>query len=127
MLYYWHLSLRKNVQIGLFLALILNISYLHNTIFWGQFDTVFSFFVFASVVAAVRNRLLGSAVLFLISLNFKFQAILFSIIVSDFYLSDAIKNGLEKIIYGALIVIFTQVIIIIPGFLVEHHQHLSMF
>ena len=111
-------SSRKNVQIGLFLALILNISYLHNTIFWGQFDTVFSFFVFASVVAAVRNRLLGSAVLFLISLNFKFQAILFfPLLFLIFIYQMPLKMDWKKIIYGALIVIFTQVIIIIPWIL----------
>ena len=59
------------------LLILLNISYVYNTLIWGQVDSIFSFFVFASVIAATKNRVILSAVLYLVALSFKLQAIIF--------------------------------------------------
>ncbi|MBL0104075.1 MAG: hypothetical protein IPP51_10195 [Bacteroidetes bacterium] len=72
-------SLAENsrTQILLFLSIVLNISFLHNSMLWGQFDSVFTFFAFAFILAALRQKQLMSFLLYIVALNFKFQAILF--------------------------------------------------
>jgi Gpi18-like mannosyltransferase len=64
-------------QSALVACILLNPAFLHNTLIWGQFDSVFSAFLFGSFLALHRRKFLLSAVLYLLALNFKFQAILF--------------------------------------------------
>jgi Gpi18-like mannosyltransferase len=74
------------------LLILLNISYIYNTLIWGQVDSIFSFFVFASVIAATKNRVLLSAVLYLVALSFKVQAIIFLPLVFLLLLSKTLGN-----------------------------------
>jgi len=96
------------------LLILLNICYVYNTLIWGQVDSIFSFFVFASVIAATKNRVILSAVLYLVALSFKLQAIIFLPLVfllllsktlEDYKISDYIKL-LGVCIFTVLVIIF---------------------
>ncbi|HRH66017.1 MAG TPA: hypothetical protein PLU53_06955 [Bacteroidia bacterium] len=112
------LSQKKIIQTGLLLSVILNISALHNTMLWGQFDAVFSFFAFASILAAVRNRIRVAAILFVISLNFKFQAILFLplLFLVCFY-QAMFRWNWKKFLWGSIVVLSLQALILLPWIL----------
>ncbi len=57
--------------------LLLNPAFIHNSYFWGQFDSVFTFFILLLLISVLRNRIFYSFLFFIIALNFKFQAIVF--------------------------------------------------
>lgn len=94
--------------------LALNFSFLYNTLFWGQVDGILAFFVFASVYAAFKNRLWLAAILFLIAINFKFQAI----VIAPLLLATAwpyIKSfGIKKTSFTILSVVAIQWVILLP-------------
>ncbi len=64
-------------RFGLALLLLLNISYLYDTLIWEQVDAIYSMFSFGAVLLAVRQRAVGSALLFGLALAAKTQAIMF--------------------------------------------------
>lgn len=94
---------------------LLNPSYLHNTMIWGQFDSVFSCFVFASFLAINNKYFTLGVLLYIISLNFKLQAIIFLPVLSLFMLYK--HDGdfkIKNILSGTGAVILAQLIILIP-------------
>lgn len=97
------------------LVIMLNPAYIHNTILWGQFDSVFSTLCFASFLAAYKKRFLLSSVLYLISLNFKLQAIIFlpALFLFLIYQSE-LKINRIKFLKGVLMVVVVQLIILLP-------------
>jgi Gpi18-like mannosyltransferase len=97
------------------LVLILNPGYIHNTIFWGQFDSVFSTLCFASFLALYNKRFLMASILYVISLNFKLQAIIFlpAILLFMIYQSE-LKIRWAPLMKGILIIISIETIILLP-------------
>jgi len=63
------------VEIAAFL--LLNIAYFYNTWAWGQVDSIFSFFAFAAILAALYQKVHLSTLSYLLALSFKVQAIIF--------------------------------------------------
>jgi len=107
------------------LLILLNICYIYNTLIWGQVDSIFSFFVFASVIAATKNRVLLSAALYLVAISFKFQAIIFLPLVLLLLLSKTL--GVYKIsdVMKLLGVCILTVLLIIFPFLNEYERMVS--
>jgi Gpi18-like mannosyltransferase len=102
-------------QVLILLLFMLNPAYIHNTVFWGQFDSVFSTLCFASFLAAYRRKFLLASVIYMLSLNFKLQAIIFLPALFLFMLYQAeLKINWKKLILGILIVMVMQGIILIP-------------
>lgn len=64
-------------RFGLALLLLLNVAYLYNTLIWAQVDSIYTFFSFGAVVLATRRHVAGSAMLFVLALAAKTQAIIF--------------------------------------------------
>jgi hypothetical protein len=103
------------------LVMLLNPAYIHNSILWGQFDSVFSTLCFAAFLAAYQNRLLLSSCLYLIALNFKLQAIIFlpAFILLQVYMSGLkIKPG--TFIRNTLLLILIECCFLLPFFLYAH-------
>jgi len=105
----------RSAQAGILLAFMLNPAYLHNNVIWGQFDSVFSTLAFAAFLAAYQKRFLLSVTLYLISLNFKLQAILFfpALTLLLLYRSE-LKIEWKKIARGALVLVLVEGIIVLP-------------
>ncbi|RTQ50292.1 DUF2029 domain-containing protein [Hymenobacter gummosus] len=59
------------------LVLLLSPAYLYNTLIWGQVDAIYTGFVFGAAWLALRGRLVGSGVCFVLALNAKLQALIF--------------------------------------------------
>jgi Gpi18-like mannosyltransferase len=76
---FWAASLvpERSRRFGLMLLLLFNIGYLYNTLIWIQVDSIYTFFAFGSVVLAVQQRAVGSALCFVLALAAKTQAIIF--------------------------------------------------
>ncbi|GAB3635389.1 hypothetical protein GCM10027422_09790 [Hymenobacter arcticus] len=76
---FWAASLvpERERRFGLALLLLFNIGYLYNTLIWIQVDSIYTFFAFGAVVLAARRHPVGSAMLFVLALAAKTQAIIF--------------------------------------------------
>lgn len=59
------------------LVLLLNPAFWYNTVVWGQTDTIYTFFAFASLVAVLNRQAGLGVILFLLAVNTKMQAIIF--------------------------------------------------
>jgi hypothetical protein len=64
-------------RFGLALLLLLNIGYLYDTLIWEQVDAIYSTLAFGAVLLAVRQRAVGSVLVFGLALAAKTQAIMF--------------------------------------------------
>ncbi|GAA4379003.1 hypothetical protein GCM10023186_16120 [Hymenobacter koreensis] len=67
----------RNRRFGCVLLLLLNLGYVYNTLVWQQIDAIYTFFAFAAVVAALRQRPVISLLAFVLALNTKTQAVIF--------------------------------------------------
>lgn len=97
---------------------LFNISYLYNSIIWGQVDSIFTFFIFVSVFFALYERVSWSIVFFVLALNTKLQAIIFSPIIAIILIPQVFKNP-KSLIVGLLGGLLIQLIIISP-FIIEN-------
>lgn len=92
---------------------LLNAGILYNSLVWGQVDGIMTFFVLASILAAYRKHLFLSLLCFVLALNLKLQAIIFSPIVIG-PLIPVIQQSSRKLpcaIGGTLLI---QFLIILP-------------
>ncbi len=64
-------------EIAAFLLLAANPLFLYDSYYWGQVDAVMSGLVLFSLLAALNDRPVPAALLFLLAVNFKIQAIIF--------------------------------------------------
>ena len=112
-------------QAGVLLAILLNIAYLHNTIIWAQFDSVFSTILFASFLAAYREKILAASLLFLVALNFKLQAIILLPPLALLMIQRAHELSIRKIMTGATLLFAAQAIIFLP-FLLQSQVRRAM-
>ncbi len=101
----------KNYLLPFFL--ILNVAYLYNSIFWGQIDSIPTFFALMAIVFALKNKPSLSILFFVIAINTKLQVIIFIPILGLLLLPQLIQQP-KKIGYGLLTIIVTQIIIILP-------------
>jgi Gpi18-like mannosyltransferase len=76
---FWAASVvpERTRRFGLALLLLVNIAYLYDTLIWEQVDAIYSVLSFGAVLLAVRQRAVGSLLLFGLALAAKTQAIMF--------------------------------------------------
>ena len=98
-----------------FFFLMLNVSYIYNTVQWAQVDAIFTFFGFAAIIAALEKKIIISIASLLLALNFKLQAIVFIPVLGLLLLPQILtKAGAKKMIYAFFICIIIQCIILFP-------------
>ena len=104
-----------NKQKMVLLVMLLNPAQIHNTVVWGQFDSVFTFFVFASFISMFKKRLLWSIFFYVLSLNFKLQAIMFFpvLFLMAVYIWD-FKLKWKQVTLGILGIAATQFLLLLP-------------
>lgn len=71
---------------------MLNVAYAYNTLFWGQFDSMFTTMVLISLYYAYQNKTIISLLLFVLALNVKLQAIVFFPVLGLLYLYHMIRE-----------------------------------
>ena len=64
-------------RFALSLLLLLNVAYLYDTLLWEQVDAIYVCLSFLAVLLALRRRLAGSVLCYVLALNMKLQAIIF--------------------------------------------------
>ena len=64
-------------RFALSLLLLLNVAYLYDTLIWEQVDAIYSCLSFMAVLLALRQRLVGSVLLYVLAGNMKLQAVIF--------------------------------------------------
>lgn len=74
---FWAASLVRERRFEQALLLLFNFSFLYDTLIWEQVDAIYTCFAFGAVVLAVQNRLISSALCFVLALAAKTQAIIF--------------------------------------------------
>lgn len=68
----------RNVEFHLLLTIaMLNLAYSYNTLMWGQIDAIFSGLAFAAFYYLYRSKTVLSALMMLLALNVRLQAIIF--------------------------------------------------
>jgi hypothetical protein len=116
------LAKKSSIQQLLVLTLMLNPSYLHNNLIWGQFDSVFSCLAFASFLAISRNRFAAGIILYILSINFKLQAIIFAPVIGLYFLYQLPSFSPKLLMQYLLLALITEAVILIPFM---HDNHLS--
>ena len=103
---------RKNALIYPFF-LLFNISYMYNTMLWGQVDSIHTAFVVLSLIFVLKKRPLLSIIFFVFALNTKLQAIIYLPIIGLLLLPHFTRS--YKFILKSLgVLLATQVIILLP-------------
>ena len=98
-----------------FLFLLFNVAYIYDTVMWAQVDAIYTFFGFASLIAAIERKAVISSLLLLLALNFKLQAVVFIPVVSLLLLPQLIsKDGIRKIMLIIIFAITIQSLILLP-------------
>lgn len=94
-----------------FLFGLFNIGYFYNTLIWNQVDAILAFFIFASFYFAFKQRLVLSVFLFILSINFKLQGIIFLPVIGLMWLPHLKPGVILKLL---LMFVFTEAVIILP-------------
>jgi len=102
-------------KVACFIFLLLNISYIYNTVQWAQVDAIFTFFGFAAIIAALERRVVISIISLLIALNFKLQAIVFIPVLGLLLLPQILtRDGFKKLVFAVVSCVFIQLLILFP-------------
>ena len=98
-----------------YLFLLLNVSFIYNTVLWGQVDAIFAFFGFLSVLLAIEKRMVFSALSLVIALNFKMQAIVFIPVTGLLLLPQIMaKSGFRKLMTAIFVAFIFQFALLLP-------------
>lgn len=93
----------------------LNFFYFYNTDIWGQFDSVWVFFLFAMIFHLLRKEMLPFLFFTVLSINFKPQIIIFMPIVFLLFLDTLTeKYSHRNLALWASFVVVVQFVILIP-------------
>lgn len=98
-------------QLKLFIIGLVNVAYLYNTMVWNQVDSIMTFFVFTSFLAAWHKRTLLSVFLFVLAINFKLQSLFFLPVIAYLWLRQYNARLLLKM-FAVLLV--TELVILAP-------------
>lgn len=108
----WLLN-KNNKHPLLILILLLNPAFWYNTIIWGQVDTVYTCFVFISLLFTVEKKLFPALLFMLLAINTKLQAVIFlPFILLLFFNTERTEKTQSYAEFLRLIVI--QFIILLP-------------
>ena len=75
-------------------ALLGNVAFHYNSLIWGQFDSVYTFFVFLCSYFIVKNKFGVAALMYLLALNAKLQALIFFPVL--LLLAGAVWSGRQE-------------------------------
>ncbi len=100
-----------------YLYLLINVAYLFNSMVWGQMDSMYVNVVFLAMVTGVFYPAVA-AMLFVLAVNIKFQAIIFAPVLGIILLYSIKK--LKTILVSAALAVAVQVLIFMP-FIVSHN------
>lgn len=103
-----------------------NLAVLFNSLVWGQVDGIFTFFIFASVIAAYEKRFFPAILCFVLAVNMKLQAIIFLPLLVALIIPAIHRAGLRKVLLSIFGVLLLQLIIILPFVLSGHFKNLMM-
>lgn len=92
----------------------LNFAVLYNSIIWGQVDGIFTFFVFASVIAALNKKLFLSMLMFLLSLNMKIQSVVFLPLLAALIIPLLKEYRFTRISFYVAVMAAIQILIVLP-------------
>lgn len=107
----WLLN-KNNKPPLLILILLLNPAFWYNTIIWGQVDTVYTCFVFISLLFAVEKKRFPTLLFVLLAINTKLQAVIFlPLILLQIYNNDLRRKLKYTEIFGLIAI---QFIILLP-------------
>ena len=101
----------RNIFLACFV--LFNLAYLYNTLFWGQVDSIFCFFIAFAIFLSVQDRLLASLVCLVLAVNFKLQAVVFIPLVL-FLNFNAMRADKRRFLRVLPIVLGLQTLILLP-------------
>lgn len=94
---------------------MLNLSYIYNTVIWGQVDSIWAALAFISIYYAHQRKMVLSAILFTLALNTKLQAIIFLPVWGLLWIYTISGHQKVKMILLPLLSICTtQVLLLLP-------------
>jgi Gpi18-like mannosyltransferase len=102
---------QENKRWKYFLLGLFNIGFIYNSFVWNQVDGILSFFVFASILSAQKQKPVLALSLFLLAINFKLQGIIFLPILLAL-LTESLKP--LTLLKGGLILTGIQTLILSP-------------
>lgn len=102
-------------QLVAFIALAANPIFIYNAYWWAQYDGVLSCLVFISFLLLIKQQLQWAIFFFVLSINFKFQAIIFLPPLALLALLQLRNIAMvKKFAVGITISILVQVLILLP-------------
>ncbi|MFN5847202.1 MAG: hypothetical protein ACK43K_01800 [Chitinophagales bacterium] len=108
----YRLAPQINIQNGIFY--LLNIAVLHNTLVWGQVDEFISFFMLMSLYFILKGNTRFGLISFLLALNFKYQAIIFTPVIFFMLLPVYWGKKIKTIIVDICCLVLLQFAIFLP-------------
>jgi len=74
------------------LLLVLNIAFFYNTLFWGQIDSVHTFFLFLTFYLLLEKKFLFAVLAYITAINIKYQSLIYAPIILMILLPGILKN-----------------------------------
>lgn len=107
--------INKSERPWFFLFILLNPGFFYNSIIWGQVDGILAFLLLSSVVLALSRKNFLALIVFVLSINFKVQSIIFLPLLL-FILIHNISDykGLQYSLFVILAIISLQILLIAP-------------
>ncbi len=103
----------RNFQLVPFI-LLFNISYIYNTLIWGQVDAIYTCFVFLAFIFMYKKNIILSTICYIIAINNKMQAIIFLPILIFMFIYFYHHFPKKHIIISLITAIALQIIIPLP-------------
>jgi Gpi18-like mannosyltransferase len=91
----------------------LNAAFLYNSYVWGQIDSIYTFFVFAAVVAALHRRPVLASALMVLAWNTKLQAVIFVPCLAVLILGAHWREP-KKVAFAVAGAAATQALVVLP-------------
>ncbi len=115
-IYFVYLFLKKRYSFWtLLLFAFINISFLYNSLIWGQVDAILGFFVFAAIYFLHKQKIIWAALCLALSLVFKLQAIVFVPVFGLYLLYQIpIQQWLSKVSTAVLVFVTSLLLISLP-------------
>jgi len=100
-------------NVALAFLILFNVAYVYNTLFWGQVDTIYSFFLALSVFFANRKRVTLSLLAALVSINFKLIGLAFAPLILLLNLPEIMRDP-RGLLRSLVIGLVLQTLILVP-------------
>lgn len=104
------------------LFLLLNIAFIYNSLIWWQTDSIHTAFILLSVFLSLKRKIIWSAVCFMLAVNSKLNAFIYSPVLLFLWL-PLLKNNFKILGKAALACLFLLAIIWLPFLLKNNVFH----